>query len=440
MAEIVIDWYKLPTLLASLGLIAGAIIVYASNISASLQRRLALFLLLKGFFFGVLFIGSQLGQYGGEVRGYFSIALPFAALWLVLGLVRAPQRAQRYIGIVSLILCGGMLLDYALRPGNEIGTVADYVFSLSYLGFAVLAWVLWRVSLRQDGLHRKALELAAFGLMVEPFYMGAFLSWQIPIGLLFTPGPVLDYYAQLGPLQWLIDYGGMLTCLGLGIAMFWRGPGIAASPRVRSAMKHGVWIVPATALFVDVFLFVPGLVAHRWAWWTFDFFFLDVHWFIHALTLVVGMACVAGAIIHYQMFDIRLHIHGAVKQGMLAALALVVFVTTAEVLEQIIGELLETQNPQLASTMGAIPIALALAYLLHPVQRAASRLAGQVVPTEPMDAMSLDDRLALFQQQVHAAAHDGAIDERGMRMLDRLRQGLHLEPTVADPLVAEATT
>lgn len=81
-----------------------------------------------------------------------------------------------------------------------------------------------------------------------------------------------------------------------------------------------------------------------------------------------------------------------------------------------------------------------LLFALAPLQRAAERLSGAVLPdARPLAARSTEERAELYREQVRIAWEDGTLGLKERRMLDAARERLGLAAETAVGLEREVT-
>jgi hypothetical protein len=153
----------------------------------------------------------------------------------------------------------------------------------------------------------------------------------------------------------------------------------------------------------ELFLVGPGSFAH----------FLMGVWRLSLPVLV------SYALLRYDLFDIDHKVKAAVKHGTLIGAPVSVFFAVSEITEGLI------QN-QVGMIYGAIA-AIAISIAFKPLERFAHRVAAHVFPRlKAFDALTPQERVALFEEQLRLAQQDGNISPKEQRMLDLLSERLGL--------------
>lgn len=145
------------------------------------------------------------------------------------------------------------------------------------------------------------------------------------------------------------------------------------------------------------------------------------------------LALLVRALLREQLFDFDLRFKVGVKRTTVAGAFLAVFLVAAQLIEQF-------TSGAFGLVGGAIVAGLML-FALHPLQRAAERVADVAVPgVAPTPAYLAFKKLEVYRAQVEASlADDGRIDERERRFLDRLRANLSIAAEDAAAIEDEAT-
>lgn len=148
---------------------------------------------------------------------------------------------------------------------------------------------------------------------------------------------------------------------------------------------------------------------------------------------LVFVALLVRALLREQLFDFELRVKTGVRRTTLAAIFLAAFFVVAQVVQ--------VYTSTAFGLLGGAIVAGLLLFAMHPLQRAAERVASAAVPgAQPTPAYLSFKKLEVYRAQVESSlADDGRIDERERRFLEKLRANLGIAAEDAAAIEQDAT-
>lgn len=328
-------------------------------------------------------------------------------------------RGRRWVWTgVAAVYALGAGLALAARPdafvGEEGHTLASGLvmalpnFAVYYVALHLLA----DVYLREGGVAtRREAGLLVSALAVYGSYLaGAFVPYYLSPdgGNALGPGALLEksflalFVAGAASVGWLavriVGARRDLEEAGLG----WRG---ALTSTTVPALVGLAAVAP---------LFVGGQAS----------FLVGPVRFVTVLLLAYGVA-------KHEFFGLDLSVKRGVRRGTVLGLFLAVFFTFSEGVEVLVS----TQSGNVAGLAAAAILALAF----RPIERAAGRLADQVLPgVQDTQDYRAARSIEVYRAALEGAGRDGVVTDRERRMLERLRASLGIDEGRATALEHQA--
>ncbi|MDX1610727.1 MAG: hypothetical protein R3185_00045 [Candidatus Thermoplasmatota archaeon] len=386
-------------------------------------------LLFAGFamVWGLQILTANLAR--GLDAGFLVVAylplLPVIALFLVGFSTGFPASRRRpawgtglvlVLAAVSLAAAGLFALDVTQLlegiVGSERGGIqqatglAPFLLTLPfYAGFYVACTHLCRVWKRSRGVIRSQAGILLAGLLLFTSYapvawVGALLpapqaraalgmTWTVLVTIAVIGLPILAWIA------WTVHVHGegrerRLLLASLGV------PLVAAVIEGGAALSQGGGEAPTLGIW-----------------------------------RLLAVAVVAFGIARYQLFDLDLKAHFAIRHGGTSAVVVALFF--------VISEAIETQLP-LGGFVPSVAGAAAIALALVPIQRATERVADGLLPGAKGRARAdlARRREEVYQGAVERALKDGRIVDQERDLLDHLRISLELPLDTCARLEAQA--
>jgi hypothetical protein len=139
----------------------------------------------------------------------------------------------------------------------------------------------------------------------------------------------------------------------------------------------------------------------------------------NGIARILTVALLAYGILRYQVLGLEVKVKWSVSRGTLAGVFLAVFFIVAQLAQNYLSS-------ELGLLAGGVAAGLML-FALTPLQRFAERVADTAMPgVKPVGAMSHDDRVALYRDQLRAAWADGTLTQDERRMLAIARERLRI--------------
>lgn len=411
-------------LLQALGLLLIAAWLLFLNFGSRLNRALALFFVLRAAFNVAVGLSEDpdLTGYGFRLFPYFSMAVPFAALYFAYVYRTRHGRARERRWVPWALLTAALLAEllYVLNPyrwRTESGGEGPLVFvgGLTIPSYALIAYLLGRDWLREPaGPRARSLWIASVGFVLDAAYIGlvAFVT-------VVTRGIGYDY----GPLFLSTWASGLIPILAL--ISFLVPPALQAEPSEvrRGARKYILAVALAwvgTAL-TTTFYFASGSQAAERAAYVLDGVF----------TLALPVF-VTYAVVRHQLFDLDVKIRWTLKQSTVAAIFVAVFF--------VVSESAQTLFSRGIGPLFGIAATGLLVFAIAPLQHFAERVATVAMPhVKPLSQLSTGERERLYRDQLRFAWKDGRLDRTERAMLRNLRERLGISAEEAERLEAEVT-
>jgi hypothetical protein len=389
----------------------------------------ALLLVLKAFFVGLLSFGTRVDDLAIVLRMYFAIGIPFAALYFA-RVVQVHYQTERSkaahwpYALVLAAMAASFLILFALRRDlyrDAAGAAGPLVLfqPLSYAAFAFIAVFFATMALRRkEGLPRNALLLVGLALCMEPLHQTAFNVLNTFTSLA-TGWTTLEEYARspfflLERAVWIL-LGGFFLWFALRLLQL-------SKKGDASLRRHARWSLIVLLLPVFTGLLSLGAVLSDRAFRTSSF--MDLHFALDAIWVLVGAGIIVYAILHHHFLDRPRRLRRAVRTSTVVGASLVLFFFAQEILEEVV----QGRFPPLPGLAAAVVAAI----LVYPVMVAITRFIRAVMPTGlPLEELKLDERRAIYASQVELVWMDGVVTKVERRLLDRMRERLRLSEEIA---------
>lgn len=341
--------------------------------------------------------------YWGGVFPYFTIPIPFVLLYFLLVYPRPRwgTHANRYIFWTLVAVALAAEAAYALNHAwwqtfsfdglgrwapTRIGPL-QLLLGLMYVSYGVVAYALSRqIDDVPAGARRRAFVVVTLGFALNGLFDASLSAFALANGT----GPTLVIVMSAGAL---VFYGLLVGRL----VRYYRGPDKDLAQSARRFLLWLPWpVLTAMAAFRtefgQIFFIATGI-------WRLAF-----------------PVFVSYALVRHQLFDIDVKIQRTVRRGLMVSPFAVAFFVG--------GETLESLLPFDSFVLG-LAGAAAVTVALHPIQRAADRIAHTLIPgARPLSNLGTDERVAFYEEQVALALMDGSLREKERNLLDNLRQRL----------------
>lgn len=427
---------RLPSLLAALALLGLALWLLWFDFETRLHRAFALVMVLKAFFLGLLAFAPNADSLAAQVRIYFAIGIPFAALYFALvfrshySRPERPRRPPSWVWVAGLSIGAALLLAlYALERDlyrDAFGEAGPLVLavSLPYMAFAFIALVFVRAGLRQDtGNRRTALLLAGLAFSLQPLHHSLYVLAGTPISVALGPFEWREYFTLIWAAEraaWLTTFVLVGLVAALLVRACWRHDGLFRGDAIRSLAAMTVPV--ATAGLSLVALLSDILLGTR--------FLPDLHLAFSALWVLAAAAIIVYAILNHHFLDRQPRVRGAVRTSTAVGALLLVFFVAKELLE----EVLQGYYPVLPG-LGAAVVAV---FLLQPILFIVARVLHGMIPEEAaLSDLKPNERRAVYRHQVEVVWMDGLVTRKERLLLDRMRERLGLSAEVAQRIEEE---
>lgn len=445
-----VDADRVPALLLGVSLLVLAAFIVLLDARSRLHRALGLLLFMVGAYRGIFAVtqsGDDVHRYWDDLRPYFEIAIPFAAL----NFARL-HRLRYVLGSEAASPLRFALFGWALVAGvvaAEAMYAADHSFyqdpdawgpfysfePLAQLTLAVVALVFVRDYTRSASTGaRRSLLLAAVAFGTFPLYASA--TYLVDRGLLlvfYWGSPFVPSLTDPLFLTRALLYALTAATVAWAAIRLVRAPS-AAGDAHDAARAPPTLLVPGTlllaALLFDTYTgYYPEFGLPAWppsrgarlAIVRFSFAFFGL--FLPGL--------LAYAVVRHRLFDIDVRLRWALDRGTLAGIFVGVFFVVAQLLQNKL-------NQDYGWALGGVAAGLLL-FALGPLERFASRVSGTVLPpAKPLETLTERERAAIYREQVELAWLDGRIERRERFLLDNLRKRLGLAAETASRLEDEA--
>lgn len=397
--------------------------------SSPVNRSFALFLVLRG----AVTLANRLedatrgtpgADYWERIGAYFELGLVPTLAYFALAYRPPRALSPRALRLARWSVIGAGVLVEALHlaapcvhqcagAGGRaaLGPLSVLVFATP-LAYGLLGlWLAREAAAAAPGARR----MAAF-LVSVAFALNALVDGGIGLAILARFG-VAQYLSFFAPSPWAVvsiaAYAIAAAPAALALAVLAR----AALPGTRRALALAP-LALASGAFVGLSLPLPEALA-------------NLGLFVLGAWRILLPALVAYALVRHRLFDLDLKIRWSINRGTVAAAFLGVFIVVANVAENYL-------DARLGVVTGGVAASV-LVLALNPLQRLGERLATAVVPPErPPGELSPDERLDIYRDQLVVAWADGALNRRERLMLDRLRERLGIEASLAARVEREA--
>lgn len=351
------------------------------------------------------------------------------ALALAVAVVRAgaPSLTTRLLATYLAVQGVVQATTYAVQIADE-RTLAFNLWIVGYFGFVFCA-----------GLYVAFAASAISSPLCAPFrarigralVMGAPSLW-IVAGI-FAPSLYITGFDRAESFMWhlrITPLGGIARYFVLAAYAFtlvcafdaWRRARVGTFARRRARAYLLAFGIQDVAIAIDMTLAVSG----------FDRVIVDVYdTLVLPIFGVIFLVLLVRALLREQLFDFDLRVKRGVKRTTIAALFLAVFFVAAQIVQ--------AYTSTAFGLLGGAVVAGLLLFALHPVQRAAERVADVAMPrTTGTPEYLAYKKLEVYRAAVESA-HEaaGGIDATQRAVLDRLRGKLGLRDDDAVAMESE---
>ena len=436
------EWEDFTGLVAAASmLLLGLWLVYLDP-GKRLHRALAWFLFFRAMVLITIRLDESIYSFWGRMVPYFSIAVPFAALYFAL-IYRARYASPRaqgrppawFYGLIALAVVFEILYlqDHTLFYIGPLGVFHN----LAYGAFAVIALMFARgYALSPPGPGRRALYVASLAFVLQPAYQSTWQVVETLTELTFGSGVFRNQYTNPFIVAGQLVYVATLAVALAAVWTVYRAPRIAADnddakryETYASLTACAILVaIPLAVLFATVQMQYITLRATHLR--PLRDLLIGLHRTVDGLWTLAIPTLTAYAVLRHQLFDLDVRARFVVKQGTLAGSFFAVFFIVSEGLQTLIENM--SNNDQLGQFSKYSPIlgvlgAGVFVFATHPLHRFAERLSQRTVPHgKPLADMTHPERLELYREQTELAWLDGHLERKERLLLDTLRARLGL--------------
>ncbi|MBI2078341.1 MAG: hypothetical protein HYT80_08255 [Euryarchaeota archaeon] len=419
----------LTSLVAGLAMLALAGWILYVDFGNRLHQALALLLFFRAGFAGLLAFQDVVGDFAGRFRFYFTIADLFATAYFAFAYWRRyrwKKAGSRMAGAVPWVILGlglgvetSYLVDHSLRFGLFYPFIPASMaaFALLGLSFAIL------LPRARGGARERCWFLASVAFILEPTFYGASRATNFLHTVVAGSTKARGFYA-LATARYELAFE-MLAFVAAAAALVVQVRWLRSLPPEaggsRAATLVAWWTAAvATGAIANLLFEVRSLTDPAMAYLV-----------LRGLWALSFPGLLAYALARHRFLDAHRTAKLTIQRGTILAVFVATFYLASEGSQEILTRAAAGRFHEAAPFIGLLGAGL-LVFLLHPLQRAAERLASRTVPSaSTLPALGGRDREGLYREHCELAWLDGQLERKERILLDALRARLAIPMSVA---------
>lgn len=156
--------------------------------------------------------------------------------------------------------------------------------------------------------------------------------------------------------------------------------------------------------------------------------------FLSGVLTILFPALIAFALVRHRLFDLDATLRWTVVRAFMAGLFLTVFFAISE------GAIGYFESKTQSQVLGIVSASV-LVFFIAPLQRVGERFADELMPERrPIEAMGIQERMALYRDQVLLVWADGVMGRKERALLDQLRERMGLDLRASAKVEHEVVT